>query len=96
MTLTWVSPQKKLRRLVLALLLCGLAACSKVTAENYQKIQSGMSRSQVVAILGEPSQTQRSSLLGVAGESAVWEAGKVKITATFVNETVLTHSLAQQ
>ncbi|WP_373976419.1 outer membrane protein assembly factor BamE [Chitinibacter sp. SCUT-21] len=85
-----------LRRAALIGVLGLLAACSKVTAENYQKVSTGMSREAVVDVLGEPTSTQRSSLLGVAGEAAVWENGKIKITATFVNETLLTHSLNQQ
>ncbi|WP_228028198.1 DUF3862 domain-containing protein [Chitinibacter fontanus] len=84
------------RLLMSAVLTFCLVACSKVTAENYQKISTGMSRAEVVALLGEPSTSHSSSLLGVSGESAVWESGKVKIEATFVNDALLTRQLVQQ
>lgn len=84
------------RVLASTVLTLGLLACSKVTAENYQKISTGMSRAEVVALLGEPSTSHASSLLGVTGESAVWESGKVKIEATFVNDALLTRQLVQQ
>jgi outer membrane protein assembly factor BamE (lipoprotein component of BamABCDE complex) len=32
-----------------------LAACSKVTQENFARVQEGMSEQQVIAILGEPT-----------------------------------------
>ncbi|WP_410500175.1 DUF3862 domain-containing protein [Chitinibacter sp. S2-10] len=88
--------QKWGQGLCLTLLAFALIACSKITAENYQKIETGMSRAQVVEILGEPTQTQTSNLVGIASEQAVWESGKVKITATLVNDTVLIRNMSQQ
>jgi len=54
----------KWRALVLALL---LAACSKVTQENYLKIEEGMTEEQVIALLGKPSESNSVSVLGVSG-----------------------------
>jgi outer membrane protein assembly factor BamE (lipoprotein component of BamABCDE complex) len=33
-----------------------IAACSKVTQDNFAKIQEGMSEEQVIALLGSPSE----------------------------------------
>lgn len=82
-----------MKQILLIAMLCLLAACSKITAENYQKINAGMSRAEVVGILGEPSNTERGSLFGVEGESAVWQNGDLQIKAQFVNQKLLTHSL---
>jgi outer membrane protein assembly factor BamE (lipoprotein component of BamABCDE complex) len=50
--------------LVLAFL---LAACSKVTEDNYRKIEDGMTEEQVVTILGKPTESNSVSVLGVGG-----------------------------
>ena len=58
-----------------------LAACSKVTPENYQKIEEGMTEEQVVALLGKPTETNSVSVLGVSR----WVADDAVITVRFVN-----------
>ncbi|WP_027469653.1 hypothetical protein [Deefgea rivuli] len=82
-----------MKRFLVLAVLCLLAACSKITAENYQKVSAGMSRTEVVALLGEPTNTERGSFLGVEGESAVWQNGDLQIKAQFVNQKLLTHTL---
>ncbi|WP_028454032.1 outer membrane protein assembly factor BamE domain-containing protein [Chitinilyticum litopenaei] len=84
------------QRLLLIASFLLLAACSKITAENYQKIKSGMSRDEVVAILGEPTQSEAGSLLGIEGETASWQNGGLVISAQFVNGKLLTHGKQQQ
>jgi hypothetical protein len=41
-----------LRRMALLVSICLLAACSKITAENYAKLKAGMSYKEVSGILG--------------------------------------------
>ena len=82
-----------MKRLLLLALLFLLAACSKITAENYQKVSAGMNRTEVVALLGEPTSTESGSFLGIEGESAVWQNGDLQIKAQFVNQKLLTHAL---
>lgn len=82
-----------MKRLLLLALLFLLAACSKITAENYQKISAGMNRTEVIALLGEPTSTESGSFLGIEGESAVWQNGDLQIKAQFVNQKLLTHAL---
>lgn len=68
--------------LVLALL---LAACSKVTEDNYRKIEDGMTEEQVVAILGKPTESSSVSVLGIGGTVSRWASGDAVITVRFVN-----------
>ena len=73
-----------------------LTACSKVTAENYAHIATGESRADVVKLLGEPNKSESGSLLGISGESAIWESGKTVITLRFVNDLVIAKDFKQQ
>ena len=77
----------KLRALALAAVLL-LAACSKVTQENFAKVQDGMSEQEVRALLGEPSESSSAQILGVSGTSSRWVAGDTVITVRFVNGKV--------
>ena len=76
-----------LRTLALAGLLL-LAACSKITQENFDRIQDGMSEQEVSAILGSPTETSSSSILGISGTSSKWTGGGAVITIRFVNGKV--------
>jgi hypothetical protein len=70
------------------LILVLLVACSKVTADNFAKIQDGMSEQDVLALLGKPSESQSVNLLGVSGTSSRWVNGDAAITVRFVNGKV--------
>lgn len=65
-----------------------LAACSKVTQENFARIQDGMSEQEVAAILGSPSESSTTSVLGISGTSSKWAGGDATITIRFVNGKV--------
>jgi hypothetical protein len=97
----------RLGKLVILLALClALAGCkkSKITQENYDKIKTGMSLSEVEAILGEGTKEggegeNMAAQVGVdlsggvgAQKSAiteyVWEKGDKKITVSFVQGKV--------
>ena len=77
----------KLRTLALAALLL-LAACSKVTEENFAKVQDGMSEQEVRALLGQPAENSSTQILGISGTSSRWVAGDAVITVRFVNGKV--------
>lgn len=62
-----------------------LAACSKVTQENFARIRDGMTEQEVTAILGSPTESSSSSILGVSGTSSRWVASDAVITVRFVN-----------
>lgn len=84
-----------MKRFLGILVLLVLTACSKVTAENYKKMSVGMSRAEVVALLGEPSSTERSSFLALEGEAAVWQNGKIQIEGQFLNQKLLAHTMVE-
>lgn len=65
-----------------------LAACSKVTQENFARIQDGMTEQQVAAILGGPTETSSSRILGISGTSSIWKDGDATVTVRFVNGKV--------
>jgi hypothetical protein len=76
-----------LRALAFAAVLL-LAACSKVTQENFARIQNGMSEQEVAAILGSPAESSSSSVLGISGTASKWTGGDSVITVRFVNGKV--------
>jgi hypothetical protein len=57
-----------------------LAACSKVTQDNYDKVESGMSRAEVEAIIGNATKCKEA--LGAA--SCVWGDDNKYIKVKFV------------
>lgn len=65
-----------------------LAACSRVTQENFAKIQDGMTEQEVTAILGSPAESSTGSILGISGTSSKWVAGDAQIIIRFVNGKV--------
>lgn len=83
-------------RLVAALALAmALSACGKITPENYERISEGMSESEVIAILGSPTDTSAISILGLTGSSSTWVGSEYRITLQFVNGKVRVRSLGR-
>ena len=70
-----------------------VTGCGRLTRENYEKIQSGMTLREVEAILGHASDKDGfSGAIGEFGGSAqiaTWEEGDRHITVTFVNDEVV-------
>ena len=74
------------------ILLCSglLLGCgSKVTQENYAKVQSGMTQAEVKAILGEPTESSSIAFGSVGGTTATWKGGGGTITIQFMNDKVI-------
>ena len=84
-----------MRPLALALLLI-LVACSKVTQENFAKIQDGMTEEQVIAILGKPTESSSVNVLGVSGTSSRWVSGDTVVVVRFVGGKVALKTLDQK
>lgn len=78
----------KLRALAFAAILL-LAACSKLTQENFAKVQDGMTEQEVAAILGKPSESSSSSLAGVTATASRWADKEAAITIRFLNGKVM-------
>lgn len=76
------------RYLVISLFLFLAACTSKVTQENFSKIQNGMSMRQVTQILGTPVSVDSINIAGISGASAVWKDKDTVITIQFLNNKV--------
>ena len=68
---------KKLK-LVLALLCTAcfcvyLAGCSKITQQNFDQIKNNMTMKEVIAILGEPTNSESINIAGISGTSCCLE-----------------------
>lgn len=79
---------KFLRCVALLTAVCLLAACSKVTADNYAKVKTGMKYQKVVGILGNPVTCD--DVLGF--KTCKWGDDKSKITIQFAGDKVVLHS----
>lgn len=77
----------KLRMLILALALA-VGACSKVSEENFAKVQVGMGEQEVVGILGSPTESDSVTILGVSGTAWRWKSGGAVASVQFVNGKV--------
>ncbi|MCB9852906.1 MAG: hypothetical protein H6819_07410 [Phycisphaerales bacterium] len=79
----------------LALAMSLVIGCSNpnVTLANFERIQSGMSRNDVLGFMGEPDDEDSGGggFAGFAatGTKAVWKSGGKKIIVTFVDDEVL-------
>lgn len=77
---------------VIASLICVsfiLSSCGyKISKENYEKIQTGMTMAEVKDILGEPTESSSGNVLGISGTSSKWIKGNVLISIQFVNQKV--------
>lgn len=77
-----------LRSLALLTVCVLLAACSKVTQENYSKLSAGMPKAQVEALLGSP--TDCAGALGMS--SCTWGNEKSFISVQYAGDKVLMFS----
>jgi outer membrane protein assembly factor BamE (lipoprotein component of BamABCDE complex) len=73
--------------LIVAVALSALA-CSKVTAENYAKVKSGMEYKEVTSILGNPASCD--DIVGF--KSCKWGDDKSHITVRFAGDAVIMSS----
>ncbi len=83
---------KETRYIATAILLVGILlaimGCSKVTPQNFEKLNSGMSYEEVRKIIGEPTNCE--SMIGV--KTCVWKDGEKTIDVKFLTDKVLLFS----
>lgn len=72
-----------------------VAACSRVTAENYSKIESGMARDEVYGVLGKPDEVTGGGLGKFTFSSEIWKGRKQTISVTFSGDQVALKSIGQ-
>lgn len=80
--------------IILSLSLVGCA--SKLTQENYEKIQNGMTPTEVRAILGKPIESSESSFIGLSSGSAAWKDKNGTITVQFFNGKVIAKQFSKE
>ena len=68
--------------------ICLLAACSKITAENYAKLKAGMEYKEVTGILGGPDRCD--DITGF--KSCTWGDAKSHVTVRFAGDKVILYS----
>lgn len=76
------------KSIALVALLAGLVGCSKMTAENYAKLQVGMSFAEVTAVIGSPQSCDET--LGI--KSCRWGDDKSHVNANFVADKLVLHA----
>ena len=81
---------KRFASFALYLVLAVSTSCgSKLTEANFGKIENGMSREDVVSILGEPTDSGSVGFGGFSGGMATWKDDSgIVIIIQFVNEKV--------
>ena len=85
-----------MRLLILCAALIAAACGSKISAENFARIQNGMTQKEVVAVLGEPTETSSVSIGGLSGGMATWKDGSTVISVQFVNDKVQAKQLSRE
>jgi hypothetical protein len=66
-----------------------LAACGGgVNDDNYNKLKSGMTVSEVEAILGKPTESGGAGIGGMTAGAKTWKSGDKEITVVFANDKV--------
>jgi uncharacterized protein YcfL len=80
-----------MKKLITVVALLMLVACgSKLNQENLNKVQSGMTETEVKAALGSPTASESSSALGMTGSVYTYKSGENEVKITFVNGKVFT------
>ena len=77
-------------------LLLLLAACdNRVTRDNFDRIEEGMSRSAVIELLGEPDEQSSLGLGSFSGATLRWVDGDRSIAVMFANDEVAFRSFSR-
>jgi outer membrane protein assembly factor BamE (lipoprotein component of BamABCDE complex) len=82
---------KTIRTLLLFVpVIFALAACSKLTEDNLQKIHNGMTTAEVKAILGNPTDASSSNAFGIiSGTTYTYHTSTSDVKITFVDDKVI-------
>lgn len=85
------------RLFAVVLVALSLVACGKkLTQENFNKINNGMSHAEVVKVLGEPASSQGGGMLGITASTSVWRENNTEVTVIFVNDKVTSKVLNER
>lgn len=76
-----------------ALALVVLSACSRVTPDNYAKLEAGMSREDVHRLLGDPDDVSGSGVGKLTLTTETWNGSKHVVRVTFAGDKVTLKSI---
>jgi outer membrane protein assembly factor BamE (lipoprotein component of BamABCDE complex) len=84
--------------LLAALVGAGLTGCarSKITKDNFDKVNLGMTQEEVQQILGPPTEASGLEVLVFSGTTAKWVQDDSTITIQFVNGKVVAKEFSKQ
>ena len=78
----------------LVLMCCiALMGCEKLTEENYELVENGMSQEVVYDLLGEPKETKAKRQFGLNAFYAFWANDQFTVRILFANDTVKSKAL---
>lgn len=80
--------KRSLFHALLGLALLGLAACSQLSMENYEKLKLGMSYDEVKAVLGKPAGCSEQLLV----KTCTWGDEQTGVSASFVADKLVNRS----
>ncbi len=72
-----------------------LAGCSRVTTENYAKVEVGMPRTEVYGILGRPDEVSGGALGPLSISNETWKGRNQTINITFGGDHVALKAIGQ-
>lgn len=75
----------KIKNILLTALLLALVGCSKLTLENYGKIQVGMPEDEVFTLIGKPDKCD--DIMGI--RNCAWASGDRSVNVSFAAGKVL-------
>ena len=76
------------------MLLTMVAACSKVTAENYEKVRANMTKVQVYEVLGKPDEVSGGDVGPISMSTETWKGPKQTVKITFGGDKVVLKSIS--
>jgi len=74
-----------------ALLACALlAGCGRtLDSDSYAAVETGMSRQQVIELLGEPDRTRSVNVGGLSGSHLAWDGDGFVVMVQFADDRVV-------
>lgn len=70
-----------------------LAGCSRATQDNFDQVETDMTREQVHALLGKPDEVNSSSLGSFSLSSETWLGRRHRISVSYANGQVKMKSI---
>lgn len=84
------------RLLLASLFFALLAGCSKATPDNYARLESGMSRDEVHAVLGTPDDVSGGGIGRINLMTERWNGRKHVISVTYASDQLTLKSIEPQ